>query len=356
MNALATARSFEVETAGIDLLGPNVVKLALLPTSGARARYLEGQYLSLKLPDGDARSYSYATACAPDGRIELHVRLHANGKFSEHLRHGLALGDRLDAVGPYGDCIWRPTAREDDPILMLATGTGIAPLKAMLDASLAKCSNPIWLYWGGVVESDLYIRDYFDALARRNPRFRFTPVLSDADRNWSEARGFVQDIAGAQHGNLLDYHVYACGAPVMVNAAQALFTERLGLDPDHFYADAFEVSSATTEGQNAQRVELSITRPDHPRARVDLPTGTSLMAALRERQMIAGICGGRQSCGTCRVTLSPAHFKRITPPLRAEQRLLQALPRSGPFDRLSCQLPVGSELSNIHITIPRETA
>ncbi len=234
-----SAATFERPLLSVDRVASDVVILKL-DGSDHPMSYREGQYLALELPNGDMRSYSLAQPCLPDGQLELHVRLRAQGMMSRWLDAGLAAGDTLRLRGPYGDCVWQPPA-DDEPVVMLATGTGIAPLHAMLMRGLASYgSAPISLYWGGRTPGDLYLMAHLKRLARIAQRFTFIPVLSRAEPGWPGARGHVQQVAAERHPDLRNGRVYACGAPAMVQQARALLASRCGLPHGRFLADAFE--------------------------------------------------------------------------------------------------------------------
>ena len=141
----------------------------------------------------------------------------------------------------------------------------------------------------------------------------------------------------------------------MVEAARALFTGSRFLPPENFHADAFEAASEIAALAGAlpqgEAVELWITT-DGTREKHFLPGGKSLMLALSAAGLMHGVCGGRQSCGTCRVVFQEGGFDALTPPSRSEQRLLKTLPNAGAYDRLACQLPADGQLSGAEIVIP----
>jgi len=336
-----------------------IVRLVLLPVSARRLHYREGQYISIELANGELRSYSPATAMAADGAIELHVRLHPQGKFSTLLRERSSVLSSLKVYGPYGDCVWQTPTSPDAPILFLATGTGIAPIKALVQAALSSgCKNPVWLYWGARHVEELYESAAFEALESRHPNFHFRMSASTSDRDPGEPR-YVQDWAARQHPDLADALVYACGLPAMVDAAQALLTQNNGLRAEHFFADAFVSATvpAAAPRPPADTLSVNATFDIHPpqqvtRNRLQLEPGTSLLHGLRVAGVLKGVCGGRQSCGTCRVSLARHWFDQIPPPARSEQRLLQALPEAGQLDRLACQIIIEPALDGLHFSIP----
>ncbi|MEK6348221.1 MAG: FAD-binding oxidoreductase [Burkholderia sp.] len=338
--------------------GRSVAILRLLPIDEA-FQYREGQYLSIAVPGTNQyRAYSMATPCEPDGAIELHIRLHEHGMFSRMLRGQIEVGSTVTLSGPYGDCVWGVPPDSGAKVILLATGTGIAPLKAMIERQASIASrHELWLYWGGDRPEDLYLAETLQALARAHPRFHFVPVLAAAEPDWRGARGFVQDVAAADHPDLREAHVFACGAPVMVRMARERLTTACGLPEDRFFFDSFEPSEPGVDaGQRAsvEPVTLSVRVPGGERRAVHCRAGESLMRSLVAERLVQAICGGNQSCGTCRVTIDEADLARLPAMSRAEKRLLAALPASGARDRLSCQLEVDARYEGLQLCIPEQ--
>jgi CDP-4-dehydro-6-deoxyglucose reductase len=221
-------------------LSAAVWRLRLSQATNRILRYIEGQYLCVVLPDGDVRPYSIASRSNDAGTLDLHVLVNSDGKFPRFLREHLRPGDALGVCGPLGEAHWRQPDADSEPILLLATGTGIAPINAMIEAMIeGRLGNPVWLYWGSSSEADLYLRAEYESLERLRPNFHFIPVLSAPSAEWSGATGHVQDIAVGDHADLSQAHVYACGAQGMISAARDLFVAAHNLSPAHFYADTF---------------------------------------------------------------------------------------------------------------------
>lgn len=215
-----------------------VVELKL-PASEA-FRFRAGQYVDILLADGQRRSFSIANAPQDNAHLELHVRLIADGRFTGHVFNAMKARDILRFEGPLGSFY----LREDNtrPIVMVAGGTGFAPLKGMVEHAIHTGLNrPITLYWGARSATGLYM----DALARswetRLPGFRYIPVISDglAGDGWTGRRGLVHAAVLADFASLAGCEVYACGAPAMIDAARASFVGERGLADDAFFADAF---------------------------------------------------------------------------------------------------------------------
>jgi CDP-4-dehydro-6-deoxyglucose reductase/3-phenylpropionate/trans-cinnamate dioxygenase ferredoxin reductase subunit len=224
---------------------PDVTVLQLRFPAGAKAKFKAGQYLSLKLDDGTVRHFSMANAPHQNDGAELHIRHIPGGKFSQHLADGLAEGDQIEVSIPYGDFYLRE--EHDTPILLLASGTGFAPIKSIVeDAIKRKLNRSMVLYWGARRPEDLYRMELPRKWESQLPWFRFVPVLSEAGPadGWEGRTGFVHQAAMDDIASLAEYEVYACGAPAMINAARQGFVHERQLNRDAFYCDAFVPSAA----------------------------------------------------------------------------------------------------------------
>ncbi|AIO30256.1 2Fe-2S iron-sulfur cluster binding domain protein [Burkholderia cenocepacia] len=212
----------------------SIVQLRL-PT-GVRVKFGAGQYLQIELEDGTRRNYSMANAPHESDGVQLHVRHVPGGRFSEGVLGRLAKGDRLRVELPFGEFMLRDGS--DRPAVLLATGTGFAPVKSIVeDAIKRRLERPLHLYWGARRAEDLYLA----SLAQKwhdSGRVRFVPVLSEADDAWSGRRGFVHEAVLDDFGSLAGYEVYACGNPSMTSAARERFV-KAGLPEDDFFSDAF---------------------------------------------------------------------------------------------------------------------
>ncbi|WP_189530682.1 NAD(P)H-flavin reductase [Paludibacterium paludis] len=334
--------------ANIDAVGPDVVRLTLAGEAG-RFRYREGQFLSLHLAEGIERSYSMASPDAGNGEVELHVHLVPGGRFSRWLRAADRTGETLAVSGPFGHCTWQTPPDDDTPVVMLATGTGIAPLKALLEATLQEgAPQPVTLYWGGRRAGDLYLADDFTALAARHPRFRFVPVLADPGPGWNGRRGFVQDAAAEDLRDFSDAIVYACGAPRMVEAARERLTGQRGLPDARFHADTFLPAAGAATDPATGRIALHVRQGDHTRT-LRVPASGSLMTALAAAGLIRPVCGGQGACGECRVDLAAAQVPPASP---RERRLLDALDDPLPTHRLACRIALTPRIDGLAISLP----
>jgi NAD(P)H-flavin reductase/ferredoxin len=236
---------------------PDVTILQLRFPAGVKARFKAGQYLSVKLEDGSFRHFSMANAPHQNDGAELHIRHIPGGKFSQHLAAGLAEGDLLEVSIPYGDFYLREDL--DTPIVLLASGTGFAPIKAIVeDAIKRKLTRSMVLYWGARRLEDLYRIELARKWEAQLPWFGFVPVLSEAGPadGWDGRTGFVHQAAMDDIATLAGHEVYACGAPAMINAARQGFVHERQLNRDAFYCDAFVPTAAT--GPDTAPVDASM--------------------------------------------------------------------------------------------------
>ena len=348
----AESRARCYRLAAIDVLGREVRGLRLACADAAPLCFRSGQFVSVTAPGGLTRSYSMAAAPRADGGIELQVRLQPGGAFSEWLRRQARPGDELWLEGPYGDCVWREDSGVDQAV-MLATGTGIAPLRAMLQQGLGAAGRrPVTLYWGGRNADDLYLLEELRAWERERPGFRFEPVLSEPDPGWDGRRGFVQQAAAEDFPCLRAAQVYACGAPAMVDAARQLLTRQRGLPEERFLADAFQPARPLEPASEA--MALSVRAADGGERRLEVAAAGSLMQALAAAGLMRGVCGGQAACGTCLVRVERDWLPRLPAMERAERRLLAALEVSEAEEgrcRLACQITLQPDLHGLQIAI-----
>jgi len=220
----------------LDKPAPDVAILGVKLPANANFKFVAGQYVDFLLKDGKRRSYSIANPPSEQGvgALEFHIRQTPGGLFTEQVFSTLKVRDLLRFEGPLGTFYLREESAK--PIVMVASGTGFAPIKAICEYAQAKgITRPITLYWGCRIERDLYLNDVAQSWAR--PGLRYVPVLSD--QQWSGRIGFVHRAVMEDFPDMSGVQVYACGAPVMVEAARRDFSAQCGLPPDEFYADSF---------------------------------------------------------------------------------------------------------------------
>jgi len=224
----------------LDKVADDVMIVQLKLPANERLQFLPGQYIDFLLKGGERRSFSMANSPHADELVELHIRHVAGGNFTDHVFGKMKERDILRFEGPLGTFFLRDES--DKPIVLLASGTGFAPIKAIIEHAVFKNLNrPMTLYWGGRRKKDLYMMELAEQWAKEVPDFKFVPVLSEPDASdaWTGRTGFVHRAVIEDLPDLSAYQVYACGAPVMVESAQRDFTNHHRLPDDEFYADAF---------------------------------------------------------------------------------------------------------------------
>lgn len=229
-----------VRVAKIERVTNDVAILALQLPATERMQYKAGQYVDFLLKDGKRRSYSMGTAPHADELMTLHIRHLPGGLFTDHVFGTLKERDILRFEGPLGTFFLREDS--DKPIVMLASGTGFAPIKAMIEHwAHQKSTRPITLYWGGRRPQDLYMHELCQQWAQTFEHFSYVPVISDAqpEDSWQGRTGFVHHAVMADLPNLSGHQVYACGVPVMVESAQHDFSAECHLPESEFFADSF---------------------------------------------------------------------------------------------------------------------
>jgi len=226
----------------------DVVAISLKLPANERLQYLAGQYIEFILKDGKRRSYSMANAPHDDGFVQLHIRHMPGGYFTDHVFTKMKERDILRFEGPLGSFFLREDS--DKPIVFVASGTGFAPIKAIIEHMLYReIKRPMTLYWGGRRPKDIYMMDLCKGWEANAPHLKFVPVVSDAlpEDNWTGRTGFVHQAAVEDFPDLSGYQVYSCGAPIVVNSAKRDLVEKCGLPEEEFYADSF-----TTEADLAK--------------------------------------------------------------------------------------------------------
>jgi CDP-4-dehydro-6-deoxyglucose reductase len=235
----------------IEKVSHDVVVLKLQLPANDTMRYHAGQYVEFILRDGARRSYSMANAPHNGPGVELHIRHMPGGKFTDHVFTAMKEKEILRVEGPFGSFFLREDS--DKPMVLLASGTGFAPIKALIEHMQFKgVTRPITLYWGGRRPSDLYMDDWVKARLAEMPNLQYVPVISNAlpEDNWTGRTGFVHKSVMEDFPDLSGFQVYACGAPIVVDSARAEYSALAKLPPDEFYADSF-TSEADKHGKMA---------------------------------------------------------------------------------------------------------
>lgn len=238
---LPPSRTYPCKIDDLNLLTDDVIEVTLRLPPSVEFHYLPGQYVDLIGPNSEKRSYSLTQAQFEDSRLKLHVKKVASGYMSNYLFNDARQGDLLRINGPLGTFVLGDIERKD--LIFLATGTGIAPVKAMLEsiASLDKAARPstIALFWGNREKRNQYfdLSKIIEALD-----IRYIPVLSRPDSQWNGAKGYVQDVFFAEKPQMANAKIYACGSSNMIKDAKQIASKN-GLPDFRFHADAFVSSS-----------------------------------------------------------------------------------------------------------------
>ncbi len=235
------SRTWPCRISEINRLADDVVQVFLRLPPTTNFNFIPGQYVDIVGPNGIRRSYSLANSDFSQNLLELHIRAVDGGKMSDYWFGKAKPDDLLRLNGPQGTFFLREVMGVD--IIFLATGTGIAPVKAMLE-SIAKLPpegrpKSLTVLWGGRREKDLYLD-----LKKTSLNFTFFPVLSRPGSDWAGAVGYVQDVLCNFYKSFSNAVVYACGSDAMIHSAKAKLVNA-GLSDKNFYSDAFVASGFT---------------------------------------------------------------------------------------------------------------
>ncbi|MRX09417.1 2Fe-2S iron-sulfur cluster binding domain-containing protein [Pseudoduganella sp. FT25W] len=233
-------RKMPSRVATMEKMAPDVIVMTLQLPANETLKFRAGQYIEFLLKDGKRRSYSLASPPEQDQPLALHIRHLPGGLFTDQVFSTMKERDILRFEGPMGTFFVREDS--DKPMVLLASGTGFAPIKAIVEHLRAQGSTrQMTLYWGGRRPQDLYLDALCREWAAALPNFHYVPVISapQPEDSWAGRTGYVHQAVMADLPDLSGHQVYACGAPVMVESAKADFVERCRLPDDEFYADAF---------------------------------------------------------------------------------------------------------------------
>jgi propane monooxygenase reductase subunit len=207
---------------------------------GSDFEFTPGQYLDLHVPGTDLRR-SFSMANLPgDGRVEFLIRAYPDGLFSGQLQNGLECGSSIGFTGPYG--AFKLTDSERD-ILMVAGGSGMAPVLALLRELVRQGSNrKVRFFYGAKTGDDLFHREVVEELGAQLADFSYVEVLSEpGDNGWAGATGFVHEAAAGAiaEGELSEPEVFTCGPPPMIDALVDTLTAAHGVEERDIYYDKF---------------------------------------------------------------------------------------------------------------------
>lgn len=238
---IAAARDIPVKTLpcrvqDMERAADDVMVIRLKLPTNERMQFLAGQYVEFLLEDGKRRAFSLASAPHADDLLEIHVRRVPGGNFTEHVFTRMKPRDILRIEGPLGTFFLREES--DKPIILVAGGTGFAPIKGLVEHALhIGIKRPMRLYWGAKDRAGLYMNALAERWAAENG-IAYVPVLSEPDAGWTGRTGLVHEAVMQDHPDLAGFQAYVCGAPVMCEAALRDFMDK-GLPKDEFFADVF---------------------------------------------------------------------------------------------------------------------
>jgi CDP-4-dehydro-6-deoxyglucose reductase len=236
-------KKMPVRVSALERASHDMMVLRLQLPAADAFQYHAGQYVEFLLRDGERRSYSMANAPhtqLSQPTLELHLRHMPGGKFTDHVFSTMKEKDILRVEGPYGSFFLREDS--DKPMILLASGSGFAPIKAIIEHMQHKgITRPATLYWGGRRPSDLYQDAWVQARLAEMPNLRYVPVVSNAlpEDDWSGRTGFVHRAVLQDFPDLSRHEVYACGAPIVVESARTDYSALARLPAEAFFADAF---------------------------------------------------------------------------------------------------------------------
>lgn len=220
----------------IHKLNDSVIEISLRLPPNSNFAYNSGQYVNI-IRGHIKRSYSIANSHKENGLITFFIKNYENGLMSNYWFEEAKINDLLRIEGPVGSFFLRDSEVEN--IIFIATGTGLAPIKAILESiseSERKLSNKnIWVFAGARYENDIFWQPHeFNGILN----LKYIPVLSKASEDWKGEKGYVQDIVIKQNIPLANAQVYACGLNTMIEAAKKTLVEN-GLNKRQFFSDAF---------------------------------------------------------------------------------------------------------------------
>lgn len=250
--AVHASRRLTCRVSAIEPATHDIRILRLEMVSGGPLEYTGGQYAELTFADLPARDFSMA--CAPGaGPLEFHIRLAPGGVVTTHILEALAVGDVVDVRGPMGTAHYR--ARHRGPILLMAGGSGLAPIKAIVESAFAThARQDMHLYFGARSERDIYLEDRFEELAQAHPNLTYTAVLSEPDGPTERRTGFLADAVAADFTDLDGFKAYLAGPPVMVESCTRAVIAK-GLKRRDCHADAFYTEAEKKDMGSAQAIK-----------------------------------------------------------------------------------------------------
>lgn len=238
-----TIRTLPCRVSSLEKASHDVMLLGLKLPQNQKFEYLPGQYIDILLRDGRRRSFSIANAATDGEDLQLHIRLVPDGHFTEQVFTNMNVRDLLRFQGPLGTFFLREN--ESKPVILIAGGTGLAPIKAMLEKAFAQNSTrPFHLFWGVRSQTDLYFHAQIKAWLQVHSNLNYTPVLSEpkSAESWKGKIGLVHEAVLESYPDLSTVEVYASGPPPMIEAIKESFSKH-GLLSERFFFDSFEFAT-----------------------------------------------------------------------------------------------------------------
>ncbi|WP_112478786.1 NAD(P)H-flavin reductase [Vibrio variabilis] len=225
----------------IEPLAANTYQILLYPEQPVS--FKAGQYLMVVMGEADKRPFSIASSpCRHEGEIELHIGAAEHNAYAlevvESMKHALEVGGDIQIDAPHGEA-W---IREDSqrPILLIAGGTGFSYVRSILDHCISQnIAQPIYLYWGGRDEAQLYAKQELTDIANAHERIQFIPVIEETLAEWTGKQGNVLQAVSEDFDSLADFDIYIAGRFEMAGAAREQFTQNKQAKSDHMYGDAY---------------------------------------------------------------------------------------------------------------------
>lgn len=332
----------------IESMSDDIARVTLRFITAESFDFKPGQFIAIRWLGSKLKYFSIASAPNGDNTLELHVRKQADGGgFTKWLFDSATSSDVLGIEGPMGNFGW--TTSPSRPVVLLATGTGFSPVKALIEGyQLWNHQAGVSFYWGGRLEADLYENAHAQHWTKRGAQLAYEPILSREADTWLGRTGRVPAAVLQDHPDLSGFDVYACGSPEMIAQAKRLFVKEGNLPEDRFFADVFESLERTPSLPVVSfNIEFS---ESHLQGRVYTEVGISLLEALRNNGLnLDHYCGGGAVCATCRINVDSTGQE---PPEEEEADLLDCLEDLLNGDRLACQLTVTEAMANARIKLP----
>lgn len=267
-----------------EMLSPHVCRICIEPPNNFH--YQAGQFINLRNPDGVTRSYSLASLPAEDYFLEIHVKRMDGGIMSNWLIDDLQVGDCIDVLDADGDCHYQASAH-DRPLLLVGTGTGLAPLVGIVrDALHHNHEHEIHLYHGGRNTDRFYLHDQLKQLEQQHRNFHYYECISGTGTaSPGMFAGRVHEVAFARHPDLHNWSVYLAGLAEMVDAGTQLAAQQ-GAAPQNIYSDAFTLRDLR---QSSREEKTASSQPEEDVSAKYPPPDPGLWAALQDGKLLSSI-------------------------------------------------------------------